>query len=743
MIALHLEQRIRSFFFGQYLANALKITLGILVPSLVFAWMEKLEYGLVISLGAFYVSLADQPGPVIHRRNGMLAAILSIFITVTVTGLIYQISWLLAVEIFVFCFLFSFLTVFGSRASAVGMAALLMMISSMHIGSMGISLRYYSLLIMAGGIWYLLLSLSLNQMRPYRQAQQLLGEGVLEVAKYLKLKGDFYDDAKEIEKLYKQLVMQQVVVNNHLDAVRQIILRTRRKVRETMKSGRLVMMIFIDIVESFELAMSTHHDYDLLRKKYAKDDILPDLHKLVLKIAIEYEDLGYALINNQKPRPLRNFKSDLKAIKDKINVLESEGVSVLTLKKTLVNARNMTRLLEDMYNYFLSEKLTFLSKTEEADLTKFISHQELDWKKVRSNLTFSSTVFRHSIRLAFTCLLGYLIITWFAFGQQSYLILVTILVIQKPDFVLSKERNLERLIGSVIGGLLGASVLLWVDHEAIRLLLLIIFMILSFSFNRVYYVVGVLFMTALVLILFSLISDSDNLDLTGQRILYTIIGSGIAFLSSYFILPVWESSLVRNHLANTLKANLAYFKAIISRFSNTPSPATDLKLVRKDVFTETARLGAAFQNILNEPKHKKENLPYINEFVILNHILSSYLASLSSTMEETEDPVISNHEYLKLIQKTRVMLQEAISRIDAEPYKVKIELPDIPKNAEEESSDDLFLGRQLRLIAKVAGDIEKLTKKHFALPADEKIASSENLLVTAVAGENRAAEKEK
>src|SRR5690606_23105438 len=139
---LHLEQRIRSFFFGQYLANALKITLGILVPSLVFAWMGELEYGLVISLGAFYVSLADQPGPVIHRRNGMLAAILSIFITVTVTGLIYQISWLLAVEIFVFCFLFSFLTVFGSRASAVGMAALLMMISSMHIGSMGISLRY-------------------------------------------------------------------------------------------------------------------------------------------------------------------------------------------------------------------------------------------------------------------------------------------------------------------------------------------------------------------------------------------------------------------------------------------------------------------------------------------------------------------------------------------------------------------------------------------------------------------------
>src|SRR5690606_37093940 len=225
---------------------------------------------------------------------------------------------------------------------------------------------------------------------------------------------------------------------------------------------------------------------------------------------------------------------------------------------------------------------------------------------------------------------------------------------------------------------------------------------------------------ALVLILFSLISETDNIDLTGQRILYTPIGSGIAFLASYFLLPVWESSQIKGNLSSTLKANLAYFKAIISRFSNTPSHPTDLKLVRKDVLTETARLGSAFQNILNEPKHKQENVPYINEFVILNHILSSYLASLSSTLEESEVTEITNYEYLKLIQKTRFSLQEAISRIDEKVYKTNIELPEIPKMQGPENSDDLFLGKQLRLITKVSGDIEKLTKNSFALPGDQK-----------------------
>lgn len=722
-MTFHLEQQVKSLFFGQYLASGLKITLGILVPSLVFAWADNLDYGLIISLGAFYVSISDHPGPVIHRRNGMLATILFIFFTVIVTGLINQHVWLLAVEIFVFCFLFSMLTMYGARASAVGTAALLMMISSIHIGSMGISLLFYSLLILAGGIWYLLLSLSLNQIRPYRQAQQHLGEGVLEVAKYIRLKADFYDHNIAVESLYKKLVIQQIVVNEHLDTVRQIILRTRKKVKETMKSGRLVMMIFIDIVESFELAMSTHQDYTLLREKFSKYDLLSEFNNLIHKIAIEFDDLGYALINNQKPRPLVNFDNDLVLLKDKISVLESQGISVITLKKTLINSRNMILLLEDMYNYFLVEKLTFLSKTDEADLTKFISHQDFDWKTFKNNLSFRSAIFRHSIRLAMSCLLGYLIIVWLPFDQHSYWILVTILVIQKPDFVLSKKRNYERVIGSVVGGLAGALILLWIHNDAIRLLLLILFMILSFSFNRIRYMVGVIFMTALILILFSLISDTNNMDLTAQRILYTIIGSGIAFLASYFILPIWESSQIRYLMSNTLKANLIYFKIIISRFTKDPFPTTDYKLARKDVLMETANLGTAFQKMLDEPKHKQENLPYINEFVVLNHILSSYLASLSSDLEEIHAPGTMSYAHLKLIQKTRLFLQEAISHIDERPFKIDLELPDISKEANKENSDFLLIEKQLRLIKKVSADIEKISKAHIKLPNDRLIYS--------------------
>ncbi len=126
-------QLIKSLFFGQYLAYGLRITLGIILPSVAFAWINDLSTGLILSLGAFYVSIADHPGPVTHRRTGMLVTSLFIFFMAIISGAISQYPWLLAIEIPLFCFLFGMLLVFGARASSMGTAALLMIISSIYL----------------------------------------------------------------------------------------------------------------------------------------------------------------------------------------------------------------------------------------------------------------------------------------------------------------------------------------------------------------------------------------------------------------------------------------------------------------------------------------------------------------------------------------------------------------------------------------------------------------------------------
>ena len=74
-IDIQQTKEIRKFLFSQYFSDGLRITFGVLLPSLIFAQMGDLETGITISLGAITTSIPDNAGPVIHKRNAMLACI--------------------------------------------------------------------------------------------------------------------------------------------------------------------------------------------------------------------------------------------------------------------------------------------------------------------------------------------------------------------------------------------------------------------------------------------------------------------------------------------------------------------------------------------------------------------------------------------------------------------------------------------------------------------------------------------
>src|ERR1044072_5077002 len=77
---------IRYFFYSQAFADGLRASFAILSPALAGLWFGYFETGLTISLGAMCVSLTDAPGPLIHRRNGMLFCSLFVFIMAMVTA---------------------------------------------------------------------------------------------------------------------------------------------------------------------------------------------------------------------------------------------------------------------------------------------------------------------------------------------------------------------------------------------------------------------------------------------------------------------------------------------------------------------------------------------------------------------------------------------------------------------------------------------------------------------------------
>ena len=170
------SREIKSFFFSQYFSDGLRISIGVLVPSLILAQFNQLQLGLTLSLGAVCICGVDSPGPVIYKRNAMLVCNSMLLLVALITGYARLNVYTLGLEIAIFTFFFSMFTVYGVRATAIGTALLLVMVFMIGKALEPGQILKYSIALTCGGLWYMLLSMAFFTIRPYRAAQQALGE---------------------------------------------------------------------------------------------------------------------------------------------------------------------------------------------------------------------------------------------------------------------------------------------------------------------------------------------------------------------------------------------------------------------------------------------------------------------------------------------------------------------------------------------------------------------------------------
>jgi uncharacterized membrane protein YccC len=243
------KREIKSFFYSQYFSDGLRMCAGILLPSLVAMQLGHFDLGLTLSLGALCICAIDSPGPVAHKRNAMAIGNGLLFAVALITGLARLNVYTLGLEITAFSFLFSMLTVYGNRAASVGTSSLLIMIFMLDKDLTPRELPIYCATIFAGGLWYMIFSLVFFGIRPYRAAQQTLGENVADIARFLRIKADFYNPATDIDDNYRRLVLQQISVSNHQDAVREMLFKSRLMVKESTGASRILVLTFIDLVD--------------------------------------------------------------------------------------------------------------------------------------------------------------------------------------------------------------------------------------------------------------------------------------------------------------------------------------------------------------------------------------------------------------------------------------------------------------------------------------------------------------
>jgi uncharacterized membrane protein YccC len=263
-------------------------------------------------------------------------------------------------------------------------------------------------------------------------------------------------------------------------------------------------------------------------------------------------------------------------------------------------------------------------------------------------------------------MLGYIVSLFFTLGH-GYWILLTIIVILKPAYSLSKKRNTDRLFGTIIGVLIGFVVLLAVHNTVSLLIIMILFMIGYFSTMRTNYFLSVLLMTPYVVLFFHMLYPGEFPSILQDRVIDTAIGSAIAFTSILFVLPSWERQKITPLMIKMLEEGLKYFSTTADGFTqDNRIQKHTIHVARKEALVALANLSDAFNRMLSEPKSQQKGIEDIHRYVVLNHMFTSYVASLSGYLK-LDLKCNSVEELQNVIEGIKQNLLKAINILKKEP----------------------------------------------------------------------------
>ncbi|WP_332033220.1 FUSC family protein [Kaistella sp.] len=636
---------LRKFATSQYIFSAVRITLAIVAPSIILAYFGLLKEYFLFPLATSFVGLTDQPGPFIRRRNALIFAIICFFAVSVIATLLKDFPPIIYLEIILFGMFFSMIGVYGQRLAAVGSLSLVVLAIFVdgHL-SQG-SLVKNSLIFLAGSVCYLLVFLVVSKIQPYKLAGQMIGENYLELSDYLKLKSRFYLQNPDFDALYLQVISQQVKIKNLQEETRETVFKTRKIVNESTTTSRLLMLMFLNSIDLHEKLMTSESDYGKIQESFGETGLLESISDYLSKLAEELSNIGIALQSGTKAKSLRNLDDELDQVFDEYFDLRNKKLNPDTLENfmimriILLRISDITEQINTIYKVFTQDQKLAKSLSTGLDLKEFITNDEkLNFKVLLNNISLKSTHFRHSVRITLAMLTGYIISQMEFLGiGHSYWILITIVAIMRPAYSTTKHRNLLRLYGTVAGAVVAYGILHTVHNNTALFTILLLSMILCFSFLKAQYSWAVFFMTIYIFLTFNFLNPGNINNIFRDRILDTAIAGAVAFAVSYFVLPVWEHTQNLDFMKKSSKSNAKYFKAAMDFFKDENIGIQEYKLKRKDAIIDLANLSDNFQRMISDPKNQQKKMEQVHQFVNTAHLITAYIASFSQYSKNAKD----------------------------------------------------------------------------------------------------------
>ena len=618
-------------FVGQHIINGASVGLGVVAVALVSSAIFGFAAGQPATLGAIAASISDLPAPWREKAKtlgfGFALALLS---TVAIQ---LALPWPVAalVMIGLISFVGGLVTGLGRWAVAVGMQAVIPMVFILGFPreTFPAAVRI-ELLLAGGGVAYIAFALLATVFTDASARRLVTSESIREFSMYMRAVAGVFDPDQELAAAYGATIRQQSMLSEQLQSARSVLLERPGEKGERM---RLAASIGI-LLDALDALVAAQCDVDLIRQTPEAATVLARIGDALRVGSFDLEHLSLELLTTGRPILPPDHQLAIDALKREAARAEAEAMApkaraalVATTWRLVLSLSHIRRL-----ERALSDDETARASIGDVNLAAFIPKRRYAPSALAPHLSLESPVLRFAVRLALAMMAGAVVAQSLGDERHGNWVLLTIAVVMRAGYGLTKQRRDDRVIGTLIGCVVAAGSVAYLPAGAL-VAVQGLAVAVTHSFARLNYRLASSGASVTALVSLHLVQPWVSAPIL-VRLADTLIGAAIAHLFNY-LWPRWESSEAPR-LASRLQAQLAAFAAAALRADVSDH---DYRLARKNVIEAIAALSDSAGRMSSEPMAARKGLDEMANLLIAAYSLVAELSAARLAVQTGAPPL--------------------------------------------------------------------------------------------------------
>ena len=656
--------KLLKWFVGQHIVNGVSVAAGVMTVGLASSAIFGFRAGQPATLGAISGSISDFPAPVRVKARTMLTGFALALLSTSAIQLVAGSVAAQIVMIGVIAFVAGLVTGLGRWALAMSMQMLVPMVFVLGLPPTNFAgaLRDEALLAL-GGFAYIGVALLFTRLVEASDRRMMTSEAFRELAAYLRAFARFADPGGDLPEIYGALIRQQAALSEQLQAARALLLTHAHAIPERVRLAATIGVL----LDVFDALVAAQCDLPRLRAAPFARTLLTRIGVLLRAAALDIQHLSLDLLAHREPSLPADHSIARDAMRREVQRLldladtpdDSREAITNTASRLDAVRRQIFRLERTLRDDAAAE-----TAIASVDLKAFTPMRSYDLRALRVHLAPESPVFRYAVRLSLAMMAGGLAATELGGEGHGNWVLLTIAVILRPGYGLTRQRRDDRLVGTLIGCVVASGAVAYVPVGAL-VAVQAGSLALTHAFVRQNYRVASIGASMMALISLHLI-DPHGAAPVLARLADTIIGAAIAQLFNFFW-PSWEI-VEAPKLARRLLARAAGFAAVALRED---APDQDYRLARKNLIEAVTALSDSAARMGGEPRGAQRGLDEMSAMLIAVSVFVAHVSAARldiQAAEVSDAPMASGG-----MEPTRTWL---IARLGADPgVKTRLETP--------------------------------------------------------------------